>query len=66
MLLADLGEQFAHSQNIAGLVLKLKPTFDKIAIWLQNDHTPEIIESVKQDMIKICAVSEKDIEFMDF
>ena len=47
LLLANLGEQFTNGAVVAGLVLKLKPTFDKVAIWLTNDQTPEAIESIK-------------------
>jgi hypothetical protein len=44
----------------------LKPTFDKIAVWLTNDQTPETIKSVKEDLIRLLSVKEKDIEFLDF
>jgi len=46
--------------------MKLKPTFDKVGIWLTNDQTPEAIQSVKEDMVRLLSVIEKDIEFMDF
>jgi len=31
-----IGEQFESENIVAGLVLNLKPQFDKIAIWLKD------------------------------
>jgi hypothetical protein len=31
-----LGEQFEASDFVVGMVLKLKPQFDKIDIWLRD------------------------------
>jgi hypothetical protein len=51
---------------VAGLVLKLKPSFDKIAIWMTNGTPIDEINSLKADIIRITNVKESDIEFMDF
>jgi len=51
---------------LAGVVLKLKPQFDKIAIWLTNDQSAAGIESVKKDLVRLLEIKEKDIEFLDF
>lgn len=66
LLLAYLGEQFENGQPIAGVVLKLKPAFDKIGIWLNNDQSPEAIEQTKKDLITLLKIKAKDIEFLDF
>ena len=47
-------------------MLKLKPSFDKIAIWMTNGTPQDEINAVKADLIKITGVKESDIEFMDF
>ncbi len=51
---------------MAGLVLKLKPSFDKIAIWMTNGTPQAEINAVKADIIRMTQVKESDIEFMDF
>ena len=66
LLLAYLGEQFASGPMVAGVVLKLKPQFDKIGIWLNNDQNAEGIEKVRKDLITLLNIKAKDIEFLDF
>ena len=56
LLLAMLGEQFCKQDFIGGLVLKLKPQFDKIGIWLTNDATPEAIASIKSELARLVQV----------
>jgi translation initiation factor 4E len=38
MLLAMLGEQFEAADFVVGMVLKLRPQFDKIDVWMRDSR----------------------------
>ena len=42
-----LGEQFDAADFVVGMVLKLRPQFDKIDIWMRDATNEEGLKSVK-------------------
>jgi len=67
LLLALIGEQIGSKTDmVAGLVLNLKPQFDKIGIWITDCEDEEEISKVKINIIEILQVNEKDIEYEVF
>lgn len=52
LLLAMIGEQFSENL-VAGLVLVLKPQFDKLAVWITDSNKKEEIEVLKLKIIEI-------------
>lgn len=64
LLLALVGEQIGtKSQMIAGLVLNLKPQFDKIGIWFTDCEDQDEIAKIKEDIVGILQVDEKELEY---
>ena len=51
---------------IAGLVLNLKPQFDKIGVWFTDCDDVDEIAKVKADIVSILQVEEKDLEYEVF
>lgn len=67
MVLAVIGEQVGQSSElIAGLVLNLKPQFDKISLWITDCEKEEGIKFIKNDLLEILKMEEKDLEFEIF
>lgn len=67
LLLAVIGEQIGtKSQMIAGLVMNLKPQFDKIGIWFTDCEDADEIAKVKEDILNILQVPEKELEYEVF
>ena len=66
MTLAMLGEQFDQPDFVYGMIMKLKPQFDKISVWLKDSSATSAIEQTKQNIVEILKISEDDIEFMIF
>ena len=64
--MALLGEQFETPDFIAGVILKLKPMFDKISIWLVDSKNEEGIKKVKETVMTMLQIGESEIEFMVF
>jgi hypothetical protein len=48
-----LGEQFEAEDFVVGMVLKLRPQFDKIDIWLRDADKADAIASTKADVCRI-------------
>lgn len=65
LLLAMIGEQMEDGL-VAGLVLNLKPQFDKIAIWVIDSRNEAKIEQLKKDIINTVGLDEKDLEYEVF
>lgn len=64
LVLAMIGEQLGtKSDMIAGLVLNLKTQFDKVAIWFTDCDDQEEINKIKEDIIAILQIEEKDLEY---
>lgn len=64
LLLALIGEQIGtKSQMIAGLVLNLKPQFDKIGIWFTDCEDQDEIAKIKEDIVAILQIEEKELEY---
>ena len=51
LLLAMLGEQFSESDFIAGMIMKLKPQWDKVSIWLKDSTNTEAIAKVRAQVV---------------
>jgi hypothetical protein len=67
LLLAVIGEQIGqNSELIAGLVLNLKPGFDKISLWITDCEQEEAIKYIKNDLIEILKIEDKELEFEIF
>jgi len=65
LLLALIGEQFPE-HLVAGLVLNLKPQFDKIAVWITDCNNEKAIAQVKAMIIEVTQIEEKEIEYEVF
>ena len=62
-----VGEQLGNkAETFVGLVLNLKPQFDKFGIWLINADDESEIATIKAMLIKDFAVDEAEIEFQAF
>ena len=48
-----LGEQFSTPDFVVGMVLKLRPQFDKIDIWIRDATNTTAIEEVKKQVCEI-------------
>jgi translation initiation factor 4E len=65
LLLAMIGEQFPENL-VAGLVMNLKPQFDKIAVWITDSNNEAGIAQLKKDILQITQIDEKEIEYEVF
>ena len=65
LLLAMIGEQFPENL-VAGLVMNLKPQFDKIAVWITDSNNEARIAQLKKDILQITQIDEKEIEYEVF
>lgn len=52
LLLAMIGEQLPE-KIIAGLILNLKPQFDKISLWISDSRDEKVVAQLKADILKI-------------
>ena len=50
--MAMMGEQFESNDLIGGMVLNLKPQFDKIAIWITNSLDTDGVAKIRSDIVK--------------
>jgi len=67
LLLAVIGEQIGqNSELIAGLVLNLKPGFDKISLWITDSEKEEGIKYIKKDLVEILKIEDKELEYEIF
>lgn len=60
-----IGEQMTEGV-VAGLVMNLKPQFDKIAVWITDCRDEKAMAQLKQDILKITQIDEKEIEYEIF
>jgi translation initiation factor 4E len=65
LLLAMIGEQMPEGL-VAGVVLNLKPQFDKIAVWITDCNDEKKIAQLKADILKVTQIEEKEIEYEIF
>lgn len=64
-MLAMIGEQFPENL-VAGLVMNLKPQFDKIAVWIIDSNRESDVAQLKADILKITQIDEKEVEYEVF
>jgi hypothetical protein len=48
-----LGEQFAEPNFVVGMIMKLKPQFDKISVWLRDSNNLAAITKVREELVSI-------------
>ena len=65
LLLAMIGEQLPENL-VAGLVMNLKPAFDKISVWITDCTNESGVAQLKADILKITQIEEKEIEYEVF
>jgi len=53
LLLGFIGEQFDCCNEVTGVVLSVTDKFDKISLWMRHGNETEIVNRVKQDMVRI-------------
>ena len=66
LLLAMLGEQFTEENFVVGMVLKLRPMYDKIDIWIRDSTKADKIASTKSDVARMIQVPESELEYEVF
>ena len=66
LVLAMLGEQFAEPNFVVGMIMKLKPQFDKISIWLRDSNKTEAIAKTREEICSLLSCEDGDLEFMVF
>ena len=67
LLLAVIGEQVGQNSGlIAGLVLNLKPQFDKISLWITDCEKEDEIKQIKNDLLEILKIEDKELEYEIF
>jgi hypothetical protein len=52
LLLAMIGEQMPENL-VAGLVMNLKPQFDKIAVWITDCNNEKGIAQLKETILQV-------------
>jgi translation initiation factor 4E len=62
LLLALIGEQFTHDNEILGIVIALKPNQDTISIWHRNGTDQTKIQQIKEDIARIVAIDEQTMK----
>ncbi|CDW89504.1 eukaryotic translation initiation factor 4e type 2 [Stylonychia lemnae] len=58
LTLAMIGEQFECENEIHGIVIVIKPSGDTIAIWNKNSRDQQIVDQIKQDLIRTLNLPE--------
>ena len=59
LILAMIGEQFTHENEINGVVLSIRGGMgDKISIWNRNGKDKEIVEKIKEDIVSLLELPE--------
>lgn len=54
MILAIIGEQFEHSEDICGVVISCRPTGDDVlSLWNRTSTNEAIIESIREKMKQV-------------
>ena len=67
LLLAMIGEQFGNNEKtVAGIVLNLKPSFDKVAIWLTDSSDEAEVALVKTQLTELLGVEASELEYQAF
>ena len=66
LMLAMIGENLGEQDQVAGLVMNLKPHSDKIQIWITNASNQESAEALKQQVSKLLSIEEKDLQYQVF
>ena len=61
-----LGEQFDQADFVMGMVLKLRPQFDKIDVWMNDATNEAAIAATKSNMLSILQCEEGELEFQVF
>lgn len=61
--MAMMGEQFESNDIIGGMVLNLKPQFDKIAIWITNSKDTEGIAKIRAEIAQFLEMEDSEIEY---
>ena len=56
LVLGVIGEQFTHSNEINGIVISIRNNQDTMSIWNKNGRDQEIINQIKQDIIRILGI----------
>ena len=51
-----IGEQFTHENEINGIVISIRGNQDTISIWNKNGRDQDIINQIKQDIIRILGI----------
>ena len=66
LLLAMLGEQFTDENVVVGMVLKLRPMYDRIDIWMRDSTDAKAVANAKSDVARMIQVPESELEFEVF
>lgn len=67
LLLALIGEQIGtKSSTVAGIVLNLKPQFDKIGVWMTDCDDQTETDAVKTQLAEILKLEESELQYQVF
>ena len=67
MLFAMVGEQFGKkAETLVGVVLNMKPAFDKMGLWLVNADDEGEIAHIRAMLIDTFEIADSEIEFQAF
>eukprot|EP00356_Strombidium_inclinatum_P016395 CAMPEP_0170491598 /NCGR_PEP_ID=MMETSP0208-20121228/11143_1 /TAXON_ID=197538 /ORGANISM="Strombidium inclinatum, Strain S3" /LENGTH=164 /DNA_ID=CAMNT_0010767195 /DNA_START=43 /DNA_END=537 /DNA_ORIENTATION=+ len=66
LLLAMIGEQLGEEGLVAGLVMNLKPQFDKIGIWVTDCKNAAGVEALRVAIIDLLKIDAKELEYEVF
>ena len=61
-----MGEQFSEPNFVVGIILKLKPQFDKISVWMRDSRNTDAVARTRQEMVKLLQIEDSSIEYMVF
>ena len=67
LLLALIGEQFESANEITGVTLNIKPKFDSFQVWNRSGRDPQVIESIKNDLVRLLGLSSNiEMDYAEF
>ena len=50
IVLSAIGEEFAHSEEICGIVLSIRPRLNVVAVWHRSAEHIEAMQSLRNEL----------------
>lgn len=63
-ILACIGEQFKLGDEICGVVLSVRKSFFRLALWTKSANNKELAEALGKEIKEVLELGEATVEFM--